>query len=102
METNRCSLTEIIEIIGKKWRIPVIWHLNLNGNMRYNELKRALAGITNIMLTRTLKDLENHDLIIRKKFSEVPPHVEYSLTEKCLKIVPALELINKWGKEELL
>lgn len=69
--------------------------------MRYNELKRHLDGITNIMLTRSLQGLEEHGLVCRIEYSQIPPHVEYSLTERCRKLLPALEIINEWGKEQM-
>jgi DNA-binding HxlR family transcriptional regulator len=96
---HRCPVTHALEIIGGKWRLPIIWALSDKESMRYNELKRHLNGITNIMLTRALKGLEKHNLVVRVERSQIPPHVEYSLTESCKQLLPALEIINKWGKE---
>ncbi len=90
-----------LDIIGGKWRLPIIWQLSTQESMRYNELKRHLNGITNIMLTRALQDLEKNRLITRTEFSQIPPHVEYSLTESCKEILPALDIINEWGKEKM-
>lgn len=67
--------------------------------MRYNELKRHLYGITNIMLTRSLLALEQHRLVTRTDYHQMPPHVEYSITEDCKTLLPALEIINNWGKQ---
>lgn len=93
---NVCPVLHALNIIGGKWRIPILWKL-ANSPLRYNELKRQLTGITNIMLTRSLKDLEKHGLIDRIQFSEIPPHVEYSLTEQGKNLVPALIIIKEWG-----
>lgn len=74
-----CPVTAALKVIGGKWRIPIIWKL-ASGPVRYNELKRQLSGITNIMLTRSLKELEDYQLLKRIQYSEIPPHVEYELT----------------------
>lgn len=99
---QKCAVVRALEIIGGKWRLPIIWQLSAQESMRYNELKRHLDGITNIMLTRALQGLEEHGLVQRVEYSRIPPHVEYSLTESCKKLLPALEIINQWGKEQLL
>ncbi|MEI5990372.1 hypothetical protein A5881_001865 [Enterococcus termitis] len=93
-----CPVTTALKIIGGKWRIPIIWKL-AKGPVRYNELKRQLTGITNIMLTRSLRELEENYLLKRVQYSNIPPHVEYSLTENGLKLLPALMIIKDWGLE---
>lgn len=98
----KCAVVRALEIIGGKWRLPIIWQLSSQDSMRYNELKRHLDGITNIMLTRALQGLEENGLVRRAEYSRIPPHVEYSLTESCKKLLPALEIINTWGKEQML
>ena len=90
-----------MDVISGKWRLPIIWILSSRESMRYNELKRSLGGITNIMLTRSLQGLESYGLVVRREFRSVPPHVEYSLTEKCRELLPALEIINAWGRDLL-
>ncbi|MBA9009322.1 winged helix-turn-helix transcriptional regulator [Clostridium saccharobutylicum] len=98
---RNCVMIYSMEILGGKWRVPIIWKLYQNKAMRYNELKRNLVGITNIMLTRSLKSLEENGLVSRVEFNQIPPRVEYSLTDNCLQIVPALETIFNWGKERM-
>lgn len=102
VHTKKCAVTHALEIIGGKWRLPIIWELSAQESMRYNELKRHLDGITNIMLTRALQGLEEHGLVRRVELCQIPPHVEYSLTESCKQLLPALEIINEWGKEKIL
>lgn len=102
VHTKKCAVTHALEIIGGKWRLPIIWELSAQESIRYNELKRRLDGITNIMLTRALQGLEENGLVRRLELCQVPPHVEYSLTESCNQLLPALEIINEWGKEKLL
>ena len=94
-----CPLTHALNLIGGKWRLPIIWALSRNGKMRYNELKRGIAGITNMMLTETLKELEANGIINRQQFMEVPPRVEYSLTISGEKLIPALKALASWGSE---
>ncbi|MFT8710189.1 MAG: helix-turn-helix domain-containing protein [Sporolactobacillus sp.] len=78
----------------------MLWHLADNPNgIRYNELKRRLNGITNIMLTRSLRELEDDGVVARIKYSDTPPHVEYSLTGQGQKLVPALLTIKEWGEQ---
>lgn len=98
---NKCAVVRALEIIGGKWRLPIIWELSAQESMRYNELKRHLDGITNIMLTRALQGLEEHGLVNRIEYNQIPPHVEYSLTESCRELLPALEIINQWGKRQM-
>jgi DNA-binding HxlR family transcriptional regulator len=102
VHAKKCAVTHALEIIGGKWRLPIIWELSVQEGMRYNELKRQLDGITNIMLTRALQGLEENGLVRRVELCRIPPHVEYSLTESCKQLLPALEIINEWGKNRML
>ncbi len=99
---KKCAVIQALEIIGGKWRLPIIWELSAQESLRYNELKRRLNGITNIMLTRALQGLEAHGLVSRSEYGKIPPHVEYALTESCKELLPALEIINQWGKSHAL
>jgi DNA-binding HxlR family transcriptional regulator len=96
-----CPILNALNILGGKWRLPILWYLS-NKSLRYNELKRHLPEITNIMLTRSLKDLEAHGLVSRVQYSEIPPHVEYLLAEQGKKLVPAMTCLQEWGKEQIL
>lgn len=105
---EKCPIIHALEIIGGKWRIPIIWRLSAEKSLRYNELKRSIPGITNIMLTRSLQSLEKNGLVKRVEYTHIkkarsatknfPPHVEYSLTDICQDLMPALVVINEWGK----
>jgi DNA-binding HxlR family transcriptional regulator len=94
-----CPVLHALEIIGGKWRLPIIWEISVTKSIRYNELKRSIPGITNIMLTRSLQSLEEHGLVKRIEYNKIPPHVEYSLTDACNDLLPALVIINEWGKK---
>lgn len=78
--TVPCPIIHALNLIGGKWKLPVLWHLFDAESVRYNELKRSVVGITNIMLTQCLRELEAAGLVRRNDFGEVPPRVEYSLT----------------------
>ena len=98
---DKCPVLYALNILGGKWRLPILWHLR-DGSLRYNQLKRKLNGITNIMLTRSLQDLEEYGLVKRIQHSEIPPHVEYFLTDHTKKLLPAMKSIDEWGREQLL
>jgi DNA-binding HxlR family transcriptional regulator len=97
----KCPLTYALEIIGQKWKLPVMWYLFENDVTRYNELKRKVSGITNMMLTKSLKELEEHHLILRTQYDTIPPKVEYSLSDRGKKLLPTLNELSKWGAEQL-
>ncbi len=93
-----CPLTYALDLIGGKWRLPIIWALSQNETLRYNELKRRIDGITNMMLSQSLKEMVAYGIVNRKQFMEIPPRVEYSLTESGKDLIPSLESLAKWGK----
>lgn len=96
-----CPIVYALSIIGQKWKIPILWHLADEGTLRYNELKRGVHGITNIMLTKSLQELEEHGLVCRKQYDTVPPKVEYSLTEHGKTVVPLLREFDSWGRLQM-
>ncbi|WP_110954003.1 winged helix-turn-helix transcriptional regulator [Anaerosinus massiliensis] len=93
-----CPVGFALKIIEGKWKLPIIWVLCQNGTLRYNELKRSIIGITNMMLTSSLKELEENGLVHRAQYNEIPPRVEYSLTESGKQLLPVLDEFAKWGK----
>lgn len=95
-----CPLSYTMNIIGSKWALPTIWLLNHYGTMRFNELKRYLGDVTNFMLTQTLKTLEKYDVIIRVQYNEIPPRVEYSISENGKTLLPLLASAAEWGKAQ--
>jgi len=94
---DNCPLTFALNLIGGKWRLPIIWALSKNGSTRYNELQRSIDGITSMMLSQSLKELETNGIVTRKQFMEVPPRVEYSLTDNGKNLIPALKALANWG-----
>ena len=93
-----CMLTLAMDLVGGKWKMIILWQLR-QGIRRFNELKRLLDGITQKMLTQQLRELESDGMISRTVFAEVPPRVEYGLTELGLGIIPILEALCRFGRE---
>jgi DNA-binding HxlR family transcriptional regulator len=85
----------VVSLLADKWTIPVI-HALSRGTMRTGELKRTLAGVSQKMLTQTLRELEAHGLVLRTVFPKVPPHVEYALTPLGESINEPLTTICEW------
>jgi DNA-binding HxlR family transcriptional regulator len=98
---TKCPIIYALNIIGQKWKLPIMWYLFENDVTRYNELKRKVKGITNMMLTKSLKELEEYSLITRIQHNTIPPKVEYSLTERGKALFPTLNELSKWGEEQL-
>jgi DNA-binding HxlR family transcriptional regulator len=99
--TGQCPFLHVLKRIGGKWKLPILWHLADKDEIRYNELKRSVRGITNMMLTKCLRELEEYGLVHRCQHNEVPPRVEYSLTERGRKLLPALEELYAWSREQM-
>ena len=95
------ALLQSFEILQGKWTFRVIFYLLKNEHMRFGELKKSIPTITNTMLTTTLKDLVNNGIVSRVQFNEIPPHVEYSLTESGNALLPVFYDLAKWSSERL-
>lgn len=96
-----CPVHRSLELLSGKWRTHMIYELCKRPSMRFSELKRAYPHITNTMLTNTLRDLETLGIVNREQFNEIPPHAEYSLTEKGRGLLPVFFEISKWGEHNL-
>lgn len=92
-----CSVEVAVNEIGGKWKSLVLCTLK-DGKLRFSEINRRIPKITQRMLTRTLRELESSGLINRKVYPEVPPRVEYCLTEKGKSVIPILDALCEWGK----
>jgi DNA-binding HxlR family transcriptional regulator len=95
--SGNCPITPLLTMLQGKWKNQVLYELCVKEPIRFGELQRNLAGITNTMLTSTLRDLESDGLIERKQFNEIPPHVEYSFTEKGRDLMPVFYAMMNWG-----
>ena len=99
-ELRKCSVEITLSLISNKWKILIIRDL-LDGTKRFGELRKSINGISNKVLTYNLREMEEDNLLIRKIYPEVPPRVEYSLTETGQSIEPVLKALCNWGKEYL-
>jgi DNA-binding HxlR family transcriptional regulator len=91
-----CPVEACLAVIGGKWKGVILFHL-LDGTKRFNELRRLMPAVTQRMLTRQLRELESDRIIARRVYPEVPPKVEYSLTEYGYTLEPVLKLLLQWG-----
>ena len=98
---GQCAVTDVLSVMQGKWKNHVLFTMCRYGTMRFGELKKYLPQITNMALTNTLRVLEGDGLITRIQFNEIPPHVEYSLTEKGEDLMPIYYEIFKWGVKHL-
>ena len=92
-----CPLEYGLNIFGGKWNSRVICVLNTMGTLRYSQIRNEMANITDSVLAATLKDLIKEELVERKQYDEIPPRVEYSLTDKGYSVVPIFQQICSWS-----
>lgn len=92
------EIRRAIAVFGGKWKLEILWLLNQRVH-RFNELRRAIPGVTQHMLTLQLRELENDGLVSRTVFPEVPPRVEYRITDEAQRLKPVFEAIFTWSRE---
>lgn len=100
-ENLQCPIRYMLDIFGGKWKQPIICMLSGDTPVRYSSIKRRLANITDVMLAQSLKELEAAGLVHREQYNEVPPRVEYTLTEKGKSIVPVIGQAAAWAVENM-
>ena len=93
----RCHFELTLQLIGGKWKLLVIYFLSLQEVIRFSQLRRSLPEISERMLVRQLRELEEDGLVHRKVYGTVPPHVDYSLTPLGVSLVPIMESLKTWG-----
>jgi DNA-binding HxlR family transcriptional regulator len=98
---EECPVTAAMDIIGGKWKPPILWLLR-NGALRFGELNKALPRIALKVLSKQLKELEADGLITRMAYPEIPPRVEYSLSAKGESLCEVLTLLSDWSKANIL
>lgn len=94
-----CPVETTLSLIGSKWQVLIIRDLVANGTMRFKELQRSIGKISQKVLTSNLRTMEAQGLVHREVFAEVPPRVEYSLTELGRSLKPVLDALQAWGEE---
>ena len=96
-EQGNCPVSSLLQMLQGKWKLQIIYELCIQSPMRFGELKKMLVPITNTMLTNALRELEQDELVHREQYNEIPPRVEYSLTEKGRDLLPVFYAISQWG-----
>ena len=96
--TEACPLQRVMEMIGGKWKLSILCALTADGSTRYNDLKRKLEGISNTMLAKSLRELEEDGLVSRREFLEVPIRVEYAITQNTKALGPILLQLAQWSE----
>ena len=95
-----CTMELTLHVVGGKWKPIILYHLAKSKEpQRFSVLKRAMPNITQKMLTQQLRELEADGVVCREVFPQVPPRVEYSLTELGQSVLPVLEIMQQWGKD---
>ena len=98
MELPACPVETTLMIIGDKWKVLILRDL-MNGTMRFGELKKSIGHVSQKVLTTQLRDMEDKGLLTRKVYAEVPPRVEYTLTETGYSLKPVLDALWAWGEQ---
>lgn len=96
-----CALRRVLDAVGGKWKILLIVALSQSDQLRYGELRRLVFGITNTMLSSSLKELEADGLVERRQYDQMPVRVEYRLTPQARSLVPILMQLKDWGEKNL-
>ena len=94
---EECPIKYALRLLGGKWKLQIVWELQQQEVIRFNALQRRLSGISSVMLSKTLEELENTKLVHREQYNEIPPRVEYSLTPLGKSLEPALKALGDWG-----
>ena len=96
-----CPIRNVLSRVGDKWSMLVLFTLENNNSQRFKELQRNIPDISQKMLTATLKTLEGDGLILREAFPEIPPRLEYSLTQKGQSLLPLINNLISWASENM-
>lgn len=98
---GKCPMYYTMSVVEGKWKWIILWEIYKSGVIRYNKLREELKPIAHKTLSKQLKELEANNLIHREQYNEIPPKVEYSLTEEGSTLIPILELMYQWGKKHI-
>jgi DNA-binding HxlR family transcriptional regulator len=97
-----CPVEATLDLVGGKWKGVILYHLIKDDVLRFNEMRRRLKGVTQRMLTKQLRELEESELIRRTVYPEVPPRVEYRLSPKGESLKPVIRALQLWGENYLV
>lgn len=94
---GNCPVTPLLLMLQGRWKSQIAYELCIHDTVRFGQLKRDLPGITNTMLTKSLREMEEDGLVKRVQYNEIPPHVEYSFTPMGKDLLPVFYSIMNWG-----
>lgn len=94
---NACPIAPVVDIVFSRWTTPILWALNEYGRQRFVELERRIATITPKVLTQRLRQLERDGLVVREYYAEVPPRVEYEISELGRSLAPLFASLSEWS-----
>ena len=97
-----CPVEAVLDLIDGKWKGVILYHLLNHGMLRFNEMRRRLTGVTQRTLTKQLRELEESGLITRTVYAEVPPRVEYRLSERGESLEQVIRALQEWGENYLI
>ncbi|EED6225502.1 helix-turn-helix transcriptional regulator [Salmonella enterica subsp. enterica serovar Haifa] len=97
-----CGIDAALDVVSGKWKGLILWELVEHRTLRFAQLRRALPGVSEKMLTQHLREMEQDGLVLRRVYAEVPPRVEYSLTDAGVALSAALEPLGEWGRTRIL
>ncbi|MFI2777985.1 winged helix-turn-helix transcriptional regulator [Streptomyces sp. ALB3] len=97
-DAHSCGIDTAMEVIGGKWKVLILWALHTHPRSRFGELRRLVPGVTEKVLASHLREMEADGIVRRVSYDEVPPRVEYSLTEDGNRLNAALEPLAVWGR----
>ncbi len=97
----QCPVEATLDVIGGKWKVVILYHLTNDGTHRFAVLRRKIPGVSERMLTQQLRELEDAGIVHREVYPEVPPKVEYSLTDYGKTLRPITEVMCEWGKRHI-
>ena len=95
------DLRQALEELGGKWRLQVLWSLRSGGELRYGTIKSAIPGITDMMLSQSLRDLCQSGLVERQQYQEIPPRVEYRIRPEGITLIPVIQWLIDWQKNRM-
>ncbi|MFH8798548.1 winged helix-turn-helix transcriptional regulator [Streptomyces sp. NPDC017936] len=96
-----CPISPVVDIVFSRWTTPILWTLHARGRLRFVELEREIAAITPKVLTQRLRQLERDGLVVRTYHPEVPPRVEYEISELGLSLAPLFAHLAEWATDHL-
>ncbi|MBI3520332.1 MAG: helix-turn-helix transcriptional regulator [Bacteroidetes bacterium] len=100
-DLEKCPIRSVLDRFGDKWSILVMVNLSAHGKMRFNEINKSMTDVSQKMLTVTLRSLEADGLISRKIFPEIPPRVEYELTDMGKSLLPHINSLKSWAEDNM-